>query len=135
MSTFARMLRMTADAVDDFQGKARERYNEQREAGVDSQAVVDALATLAASAAAGAAEFAPRQRGCQCDNGAGKSGASAAFANISDEVEKAFGRLGLVQESELAALRKRVVDLEAKLASAGKGTPAKKKASTRPRRT
>lgn len=123
MSTFARFLRMTADAVDDFQGKARERYDEQRESGVDSQAVVDALATLTASAAASIAEMAPRPRGgcqCDCDRPSGTTTGSA--VDVADEVERAFGRLGLVQESELAALRKRVVDLEAKLADSQGGT-------------
>ena len=125
-----RMLRMAADAVDDFQGKTQQRYADQREAGVDSQAVVDAVATLTASALAGLAQAAPRLRGesccdCQCVTESGGGSAS-----VVDEVEKAFGRLGLVQESELAALRKRVVDLEAKLSgSAAKAKPAAKQTS------
>ena len=113
MSTVARFLRMAADAAEDFQTKARQRYDDQVDAGVDSQAVVDALATLAASVAAGVTEVVPRhRRGCSCqsDQGGEQSG-----IDIDGAVERVFGRLGLVQETELAALRKRVVDLEAKL--------------------
>lgn len=114
MSTLARFLHMSADVVEDFQSKARDRYNEQRESGVDSQAVVDALATLTASIVAGVAEVTPKPRGgCQCD--CGQSGTQGPSADVAEEVEKAFGRLGLVQETELAALRKRVADLESRL--------------------
>jgi hypothetical protein len=116
MSEFARVLRMAADVVEDFQGKARERYNDQREAGVDSQSVVDALATLTASVAAGVAEITMRPgRRDDCCNGT----SAEAATDVAAEVDRAFGRLGLVQESELAALRKRVVDLEARLGETG----------------
>ena len=116
MSDFSRILRMAADVVEDFQTKARDRYNDQREAGVDSQSVVDALATLAASVAAGAAEITSiGNRGCRCACDSDSSTTATASVDVEAEVEKAFGRLGLVQETELAALRKRVVDLEARL--------------------
>jgi len=36
---------------------------------------------------------------------------------VAEEVDKVVGRLGLVQEDELAALRKRVLDLEARLSN------------------
>ena len=42
------------------------------------------------------------------------------------ELEKLIGRMGLVQEDELAALRKRVVDLEAALQKAQKPAPKSK---------
>ena len=85
------------------------------------------MATLTASVAAGVAEIAPRPRGgCQCDCvcETPSGSASGPSTDVADEVEKAFGRLGLVQESELAALRKRVVDLEARLAGSLEGDPA-----------
>ena len=42
------------------------------------------------------------------------------------EVDKIIGRMGLVQEDELAALRKRVVDLEEALKKAEKPAPKSK---------
>lgn len=115
MIDFARVLRVVADAVEDFQHKAQVSYADQRESGIDSQAVVDALATLGASIAATAAEVVARPH-CQCGNHAGTA---AQPVDVTAEVDKAFGRLGLVQEAELAALRKRVVDLEQRLGQSG----------------
>lgn len=111
MMDFARILRVAADAVEDFQHKVQTSYTDQRESGIDSQAVVDALAILGASVAATAAEIVAKPR-CQCSDHAGTP---AAPVDVAAEVDKAFGRLGLVQEAELAALRKRVVDLEQRL--------------------
>jgi hypothetical protein len=39
-------------------------------------------------------------------------------ADVEQEVDKVIGRMGLVQEDELAALRKRVAELESKLGQA-----------------
>lgn len=57
---------------------------------------------------------------------------------IRSEVDKAVARMGFVREDELAAMRKRVKDLEAQVAAlstatstaSSTGTPAKKKAAS-----
>ena len=153
MMDFAQALRMAADAAEDYQHKARAQYQDSRESGIDSQSVVDALATLGATAAAGLMEVVDRTKragsqcncrsskccsskqcckessSCNCSNNAGSShedshvdaeGRSA--LDIASEVERAAGRMGLVQEDELAALRKRVVELEQRLEGLGQSS-------------
>ena len=121
-----RILRMAADAAEEFDVKVRTRTRENREDGVDTQAIVDALATLGASAAAVVLDSADRARGrvnrececgeCSCEPVSNKSENSS--VDIATEVERVASRLGLVNEDELAALRKRIVELERELASA-----------------
>jgi len=48
---------------------------------------------------------------------------------IRSEVDKAVARMGFVREDELAAMRKRVKDLEAQVAAMSPAKPAKKKAT------
>lgn len=109
----AELLRMGADMLE----KSQERVVEQRsESGreVDPQAISDALFVLGATGVSIVRELIdslperPRFR-ANSDN--------SIFTT--EEVEKVLSqivaRMGLVEESELAALRKRLVDLESKL--------------------
>jgi hypothetical protein len=132
-----RILRMVADAAEEFDVKVRERTRENRAEGVDSQSIVDALATLSASAAAVVLDTADRAkgRGKECcgpeDNccAGDETTPASATVDVAAEVERAAGRMGLVNEDELAALRKRVVELEKALSA----KPAKKAAPARKR--
>lgn len=119
------MMRMAADAFEDFDKKIRSQMSENREQGVDSQSLVDAVATLGAGGAALAMELIDKlpkpgrvSSSCDCGGDCGSTGPQDVTINqnssvdIASEVEKAASRMGLVQEDELAALRKRVIELE-----------------------
>jgi len=118
------MMRMAADAFEDFEKKLRSQMSENREQGVDSQGLVDAVAILGAGGAALAMELIDKlpkpgriSKSCDCGGDCGSDGPTditinQSSADIAAEVEKAASRLGLVQEVELAALRKRVIELE-----------------------
>jgi hypothetical protein len=130
---------MFADAAEEFDVKVRTRTRENREDGVDTQAIVDALATLGASAAAVVLDGTDRARGrmnstcscgdCACDSGAqgDQSASGSTMPDISSEVERVASRMGLVNEDELAVLRKRISELEREL---GKAKPATKPATS-----
>lgn len=112
------MMRMMADSLDGAESKFRTQVSENMEAGVDSKAVMDAMITLGASGAATVMNMVDSRRSqCGC---AENTSTSQGSVDIEDEVEKVASRMGLVQESELAALRKRVVDLENQLKKSAK---------------
>lgn len=121
------MMRLVADSLDEAEMKFRQQVNENRQAGVDSQAVMEAMITLGATGAAMAMEAMsslPRPgfgckcgSACQCEQ---QPTTSEATLDVEAEVEKIANRMGLVQEDELAALRKRVVDLENQLKKSAK---------------
>ena len=121
------LMRMVADSLDGVEAKFRAQVDENLEAGIDSQSTMDAVITLGATGAAALMqmfESIPRPNtGCRCHNQCNCSQMSSATSEniaIEDEVEKVASRMGFVQEDELAALRKRVVELEEKLNSSNK---------------
>lgn len=107
------LLRMGADMLEKSQDRVTEQRNESgRE--IDPQAISDALFVLGATGISIVRELIdslperPRLR---------SNSDSSIFST--EEVEKVLSqivaRMGLVEESELAALRKRLMDLESKL--------------------
>jgi hypothetical protein len=121
------MMRLVADSLDNADAKFREQVAENREAGLDSQAIMDAMITLGATGASMVMEMMsalPRPAGmcscakkCECQKDVTET---ASTHDIASEVERAASRMGLVQEDELAALRKRVIDLENQLNKSAK---------------
>ena len=112
-------LNVFVQMAQNFAEQSSEKMREARENGtipkVDAPAVADAVSTLGAVASGFLAEVM-----------AMLPASAPATANdideearrlLNTELDKIVGRLGLVQEDELAALRKRVVELEAKLAN------------------
>lgn len=116
-----------ADTFDGAEAKFRAQMDENLEAGVDTRAAMDAMITLGATGAAmvmSMVDSIPRpgmscacQKNCECSD---SSPAEHGQADIEGEVEKVASRMGFVQENELAALRKRVVDLENQIKDSAK---------------
>lgn len=114
-------MRQAADMLDASKHNVQSRREEQgRE--IDPQAILDAVYTLGASATAvikeAVEDISSRNKCCNNKSSAdddlyNEAGMSA--PDVENTVNKLIARLGLVEESELAALRKRVVDLEAQL--------------------
>lgn len=104
---------MAADTLE----KSQTHVSEQREQSgreVDPQAISDALLTLGTTGASILRELfesLPTPPKLRLNSDAPIFSAT----DIEDVLTKTIARLGLVEESELAALRKRIADLEAKL--------------------
>ena len=117
MIDFSYLLRRAADSLDDVSDQVRtSRLNDETPT-LDTEALSQAFVSLSATAVTtlmNLVESLPRpgsQFGC---NHSDSSDADVS-ADVEQEVDKVIGRMGLVQEDELAALRKRVADLESKL--------------------
>jgi len=111
---FAYLLRRAADSLDDVSGQVRtSRLNDETPT-LDTEALSQAFISVSATAVAtilNLVESLPRPGtsfGCNHSDGT----AEDVSADVEQEVDKVIGRMGLVQEDELAALRKRVADLE-----------------------
>lgn len=118
MIDVASMMRLAADAVENYEA----RVNEAREQGaVNGTTVLEALVTLGAGATIAARELADRlpRPTARCNH--------ESNGDLTSEVDQIVGLLGLVQEEELAALRKRVVELEKQLNISSPAKPAAKK--------
>ena len=120
MIDFAYLLRRAADSLDDVSAQVRtSRLNDETPT-LDTEALSQAFASVSATAVAtllNLVESLPRpssQFGCNHSSSADAD----VTADVEQEVDKVIGRMGLVQEDELAALRKRVADLESKLGHA-----------------
>ncbi len=112
-------LNVFAQMAQNFAEQSSEKMREARESGtiptIDAPAIAEAVSTLSAVASGFVAELV-----------AMLPANTPATANdideearklLNTEVDKIVGRLGLVQEDELAALRRRVVELEDKIAN------------------
>ena len=120
MIDFAYLLRRAADSIDEVSEQVRtSRLNDETPT-LDTEALSQAFVSVSATAVAtlmNLAESLPRpssQFGCSHSD----SSDTDVSADVEQEVDKVIGRMGLVQEDELAALRKRVADLESKLGHA-----------------
>lgn len=119
MNPLSALLRNVADTIDSINTRVDERRQDPDAPLVDFPAVNEALVTLGAStisAVLDLVESFPRpgfQRDCANSD---SSDSSMDPTKVEEEVDKVIGRMGLVQEDELAALRKRVAELEQKLA-------------------
>ena len=113
MINVAEILRMSADMLEKSQTRvAAQREESGRE--IDPQAISDALFVLGATGVSVIRELIdtlperPKFRS-NSENG------TFTATDVEGVVNQLIARLGLVEESELAALRKRINDLEAKL--------------------
>ena len=114
MLDFASMLRQAADTLDSVSDRVKEQRLDEDAPMIDTDAVTAAVVTLSATAISAVLDlvdtlpkpgnFMRHHESHESDSG-----------SVAEEVDKVVGRLGLVQEDELAALRKRVLDLEARL--------------------
>ena len=111
MINISDILRSTADLLENSQNKVvQQREQSGRE--VDPQAISDALFMLGATGISILRELfeslpdLPRRH---------SNNSSFSASDVEGVVNQLIARLGLVEESELAALRKRLNDLEAKL--------------------
>jgi len=115
MFDLSAILRHAADTLDSINTEVRERRDDETAPMVDTEAVSAAVVTLSATAISAVLDLLdtlPRPGGFARPHREDEPVAE----HVAEEVDKVIGRLGLVQEDELAALRKRVLDLEAKLA-------------------
>ena len=112
-------LNVFVQMAQNFAEQSSDKMREARENGkipnVDAPAVADAVSTLSAVASGFVAEIMAMLPANT--PGTANNIDEEARKLLSTEVDKIVGRLGLVQEDELAALRKRVVELEAKIAN------------------
>ncbi len=109
-------MRLAADALDNSMKRVDEHRAEKNTTATDPSEVLDALVALGQAGMAAVSELSknlpkPTLPGCNCE----KSSEDLLDDVLSEELDRLVGRLGLVQEDELAALRKRVADLEAQL--------------------
>ena len=111
MINISDILRSTADLLENSQNKVvQQREQSGRE--VDPQAISDALFMLGATGISILRELfeslpdLPRRH---------SNNSLFSATDVEGVVNQLIARLGLVEESELAALRKRINDLEAKL--------------------
>ena len=114
MLDFASMLRQAADTLDSINDRVKEQRSDEDAPMVDTDAVTAAVVTLSATAISAVLDLVdtlPRPANFARNHDASHSDSGS----VAEEVDKVVGRLGLVQEDELAALRKRVLDLEARL--------------------
>ncbi|MEJ6493073.1 MAG: hypothetical protein QNM01_00445 [Actinomycetes bacterium] len=111
------------DILDESVDQIKTNVSENSKDGVDTKLVVEAITAVGTLAGGIIVEFLDKLPKPGCSTG---SVDEKARNLASTELEKLIGRMGLVQEDELAALRKRVVDLEAALQKAQKPAPKSK---------
>jgi|GEM_PF-1672348 hypothetical protein len=111
------------DILEDSVNQIKTNVSANSKDGVDSKLVVEAITAVGTLAGGIIVEFLDKLPKPGCGSG---SVDEKARNLATSELEKLIGRMGLVQEDELAALRKRVVDLEAALKKAAKPAPKSK---------
>jgi hypothetical protein len=111
------------DILEESIDQIKTNVSENSKDGVDTKLVVEAITAVGTLAGGIIVEFLDKLPKPNCGSG---SVDEKARNLASAELEKLIGRMGLVQEDELAALRKRVVDLEAALKNAEKPAPKSK---------
>ena len=104
------------DILDESVNQIKTNVSENSKDGVDTKLVVEAITAVGTLAGGIIVEFMAKLPKLECKG----TGEGTARETVAAEIDKIIGRMGLVQEDELAALRKRVVDLEAALAKAEK---------------
>ena len=110
------VLRLAADALDNSVKRVETQRAQNNTKPADPSEILDAFIALGQAGIAAAQEFSsklPRPHGshCKCSS----SAEDLLDETLSEEMDRLVGRLGLVQEDELAALRKRVADLESQI--------------------
>jgi BMFP domain-containing protein YqiC len=113
---------MAQEMLEDSVNQIKTNVEENSKEGVDTKMVVEAITAVGTLVGGILVEVASKLPKPECKG----SGEGSARETIATELDKIIGRMGLVQEDELAALRKRVVDLEAALKKAEKPAPKSK---------
>ena len=114
MNPLSVLLRRAADTLDSINTRVEEHRQDPNAPMVDANAINDAVITLSASTISAVMDLVDSiPRPCNHREHTEYS----ENADIEQQVDEVVGRMGLVQEDELAALRKRVVELEQKLNS------------------
>lgn len=119
MNPLASLLRRAADTLESINTRVDEHRADPNAPMVDVNAINEAVVTLSASTISAVMDLMdsiPRPCNHRDHTQTSDTGHSADATVIETEVDKVVGRMGLVQEEELAALRKRVVELEQRLA-------------------
>ncbi len=112
-------LGVVQEILDESVNQIKTNVKENAKDGVDTKLVVEAITAVGTLVGGIAAEILAKLP---------KSDTTEPVAEqdgkpVTTELDKIIGRIGLVRETELAELRKRVVDLEASLAEAQKPAP------------
>jgi BMFP domain-containing protein YqiC len=113
---------MAQEMLEDSVNQIKTNVEENSKDGIDTRLVVEAITAVGTLAGGIIMEVASKLPKSEC-KGTCEGGARE---TVIAEVDKIIGRMGLVQEDELAALRKRVVDLEEALKKAEKPAPKSK---------
>ena len=108
------LLRRAADTLDSINTRVEEHRQDADAPMVDTNAINEAVITLSASTISAVMDILDSIPRPACNHRETASDQDSTV--IEEEVDKVVGRMGLVQEEELAALRKRVIELEQKLA-------------------
>ena len=119
MNPLSSLLRRAADTLDSINTRVDEHRADPNAPMVDVNAINEAVVTLSASTISAVMDLVdsiPRPCNHRDHAHTSDAGQSTDATVIETEVDKVVGRMGLVQEEELAALRKRVVELEQRLA-------------------
>jgi hypothetical protein len=112
MNPLSSLLRRAADTLDSINVRVEEHRNDEDAPLLDTEAVNEAVVTLSASTISAVLDiFDSLPRPFHREETVTEQSSDL----IEQEVDKVIGRMGLVQEDELAALRKRVVELEQRL--------------------
>ena len=111
------------DILEESIDQIKTNVSENSKDGVDTKLVVEAITAVGTLAGGLSVEFLDKLPKPGFNVG---SVDEKARHLASAELEKLIGRMGLVQEDELAALRKRVVDLETALKNAENPAPKSK---------
>ena len=111
------------DILEESIDQIKTNVSENSKDGVDTKLVVEAITAVGTLAGGIIVEFLDKLLKPGFNVG---SVDEKARHLASAELEKLIGRMGLVQEDELAALRKRVVDLETALKNAENPAPKSK---------
>ena len=113
---------MAQEMLEESVNQIKTNVEENSKEGVDTKMVVEAITAVGTLVGGIIVEVASKLPKPDF-KGPGEGGARE---TVIAEVDKIIGRMGLVQEDELAALRKRVVDLEEALKKAEKPAPKAK---------
>ena len=113
---------MAQEMLEESVNQIKTNVEENSKDGIDTRLVVEAITAVGTLAGGIIMEVASKLPKSECKG----TGAGGARETVVAEVDKIIGRMGLVQEDELAALRKRVVDLEEALKKAEKPAPKSK---------
>jgi hypothetical protein len=114
-------IQMAQEMLEDSVKQIKTNVEENSKEGIDSKIVVEAITAVGTLVGGIATEFMSKlPKPSEAFSSTSSNVGEEARRVVNTELDKIIGRMGLVQEDELAALRKRVVDLEAQLGASAK---------------